>query len=197
MTRLPLFNYPTTIAWIDDDDLFLRAATKTFGSARTIKCFNNPLECLHFFKGYQPFLSKQAFFNGCTDHESYDLNEHLPIDLNTKLLSTISLKPERHEEISLLIVDFHMPQMDGLSLCRQLQGLPIKKILLTGEVDHPKAVEAFNEGIIDRFIRKDSPQLIHEIQQHIKTLSQQFFNDYSRGLLSHLEVDHPLPISDP
>jgi CheY-like chemotaxis protein len=90
-----------------------------------------------------------------------------------------------------------MPGKTGIELCYELRDLPIKKILLTGEAAHRLAVEAFNKGIIDCFIRKDDPMLAAELTGYIQKLQLQYFVDLSCPLLSHLEVDYKLPQSDP
>jgi len=197
MTILPLFKYPVTIVWIDDDLLFLKTIKRTLGKYCSIKTFNDPEEGIQFIKSYSPFLSKIKFLRACTEHESYDTLSHMPVDLNIKKLSELFLNTDRYDEISILVVDYKMPGMDGIEVCRFLKNFQMKKILLTGEADHPKAVNAFNEGIIDRYIRKDTQNLSDQIKEHINSLNQQYFYENTRLLLSHLEVEQRLPVSDP
>jgi YesN/AraC family two-component response regulator len=104
---------------------------------------------------------------------------------------------ERNSEVTVLVTDYNMPNINGIDLCRELRAFPMKKILLTGAADHKQAVAAFNEGLIDCFIEKDSQTLIQDILSHITRLKQQYFIDRSRQLLNHLETDYPLPLSDP
>lgn len=196
MTTMPLFSYPTTIGLIDDDQLFLKALSRMLSHDYLLQTFQDSYEALNFFESYKPVLSSMSFLRGCPEYDSYDAAEHMPVDLNAEALMNLRKYPERCRDISVLVVDYNMPNMNGLELCRKLYGLPIKKILLTGAVDHTEAVEAFNEGLIDRFVRKDNPRLIEEIQTHLIALMRQNFIDNTRGLLSHLEADHPLPISD-
>lgn len=197
MTTLPLFNYPPTVVWVDDDELFLKTVERTLNDCFTLKTFNYPCRMLNYFDSYVSVLSTVNFFRGCADHEGYDTISHLPIDLNTDILKKIRENESRNNEISVIVVDYNMPNMNGLDLCRALQGLPVKKILLTGEVDSLGAVRAFNEGVIDRFVRKDSPTLVNEIKNYLHELTQQYFIDRTSGLLSHLEIEQPLHFSDP
>lgn len=197
MNSFPIFNYPTTIAWIDDDSLFLKAIVHAFGKKYNIKTFNSVHQALTFFKEYTPFLQTMNFLKGCSDHETYDTADHLPVDLNIDAFSQLRNCTERQQEISVMVMDYNMPDMTGIELCRELKSTSMKKILLTGEVTHERAVSAFNEGIIDRFIRKDSPTLITELMQYLDVLIQDYFKDSTFSLLSHLETDKQLPISDP
>ena len=155
---------PSTIAWVDDDKLFLEAAANALGNHHSLLMFTAPQECLKFFDSYTALLPTMNFLRGCTDHESYDIIDHMPVDLNMQTLIKLRECQERHQEISIIIVDYKMSDVNGIELCRQLRSLPMKKILLTGEADEQKAVAAFNEGIIDCFISKTSPTLTNYIK---------------------------------
>jgi CheY-like chemotaxis protein len=196
MFKLPIFYYPSTIAWIDDDALFLKSTSQILLS-NSFKTFVNPHECLKFFETYTPPLSKMNFLRDCIEHEYYETVNHSPVDFNVPALHNLHNMPERSQEISVIIVDYEMPEMNGIELCQKLRSLPFKKILLTGEADHQEAVSAFNNNTIDRFISKDSPTLVADIQTHVAALTEQYFCDRTYALLSHIEADHPSPLSDP
>ena len=73
----------------------------------------------------------------------------------------------------------------------------MKKILLTGESTDQLAISAFNECIIDCFIRKDNLSLTYDIRCYLQILTQQYIANNTKQLSKHLEIDRPLPISDP
>jgi CheY-like chemotaxis protein len=89
-----------------------------------------------------------------------------------------------------------MPSLDGLALCRLLKDIPIKKILLTGQKNGAEVVDAFNERIIDNFIRKDSPTLIDDLKKSVAALSTKYFAEQTKPLLMHLETQGQTPLSD-
>lgn len=193
---LPLFSYPATVAWVDDDSLFLAAAGLLVKNMQTMM-FNSPEQSIEHFQQYNPLLQKLNFTRGFTEADSYDLLNHMPIDLNLSVLAGLYNNSERNNEVSVLVTDYNMPGMNGIELCRALRSLPMKKILLTGDADHQQAVAAFNEGIIDCFIQKDNPKLTEKVLFHVQRLSKQYFIEHSKQLLKHLETDYPLPLSDP
>ena len=193
---LPLFSYPTTVVWVDDDPLFLKIVTQLLKNMHTT-VFNSSEQSLEFFQQYNSLLQKINFMRGYTESDSYDMLNHMPVDLNVSALPELYNNNERHKEVTVLVTDYNMSGMNGLDLCHKLQTLPIKKILLTGAADYKQAVAAFNEGLIDCFIQKDSPTLAEDVLFHLKRLSQQYFVDHSRQLLNHIETDYPLPLSDP
>ncbi len=197
MNALPLISYPLMVTLIDDDPLFLQAMNGLLNENYKLKEFNNPADALDYFKKYQPLLPSLKILRGCIELESYDISGQLPVDLDYIALKKLREQTERTNEISVMIVDYNMPGMNGIEFCRQLKSLPIKKILLTGEADDQLAINAFNERIIDCFIRKDSPSLAYDIQFHLNILTQQYFSNNTNQLLKHLETENLVPASDP
>jgi CheY-like chemotaxis protein len=193
MQQIPAFYYSSTIAWIDDDELFLDAASHLFPTNK-LKTFTHPNDCLDFFSIYKAPCQPVLF--GKLDDDSYETIDHSPVDFNVTSLQDISQNTERHNEISIIIVDYKLPEMTGLELCKELQNTSAKKILLTGEANHDKAVSAFNHNVIDRFIRKDSTSLTNEITSYVLELQQQYFIEKTRCLVSHLEAENSLPSTD-
>lgn len=197
MSALPLFYYPASVVWVDDDELLLNAATEFFGNDVKVETFNSAEACLDFFENYTSILSEISLLSGCGDYEEYDTINHSPVDINTQALRQLPDQLERKNEVCVLIVDYRMHGMTGIELCRKLKSLSAKKILLTGDADSELAVAAFNEGIIDCYIRKDSSMLAAEIMNYLSTLSIEYFNDIGKTLLAHLETDRKIPFTDP
>lgn len=195
--KLSPFYYPTTIVCVDDDNLFLRTLSQFLKESSLISCFNAPKNAVSFFQKYTPILPKIDFLRGCLETDKYDMLKHMPVDLNASSLKELRNNELRHSEVSVLITDYNMPEMNGIDLCRELRELPMKKILLTGEADYQQAVAAFNEGIIDSFVRKDSPTIADDIFFQIQKLTKEYFIENTKRLLSHLETDYLLPLSDP
>jgi len=197
MLAMPLVFYPTILLWIDDDKLFLQAVTEGFKCNYDIKTCFSPKECMNFFQKNPSISASLSFFRGYREHEEYDLNDHLPVDININSILNLRENPQRLQDISVMIVDYNMPGITGIELCRELRGLPIKKILLTGEASNQQAIDAFNDGIIDCFIRKDELTLATDLLMHIQKLNTKYFTEITKHLLTHLEADYKLPQSDP
>ncbi len=196
MKKLPLFYSPPTICWIDDDKLFLDAANNLFENEYSYLSFTNPQEAVAFLDNYQPPSSKINFTREFTESDIYDTRNHLPIDINiaeiTKLANTAHLK----NEIAILVIDNNMPNMNGLEICEKFKNTPFKKILLTGQTSVTEALDAFNNGLIDKFIVKDQ-KVSENLQKNISELSYQYFYELTKSLISHLETSKKSPVSDP
>lgn len=197
MATLPVFYYPSTIIQVDDDTLFLQAISKMLFSDQITKTFDDPETCMTYLENYQTSFPNISFLRGHSEHDLYETINHSPVDFNISLLSSLKDQPNRTSEISVIIVDYAMPKMNGLELCRKLKNFPFKKILLTGEADHRAAVAAFNDNIIDKFIQKSSASVANDLKSYVNLLQQQYFRERTQHLLSHLEVDCPLALSDP
>ena len=77
-----------------------------------------------------------------------------------------------------------MPSINGIEFCQKIAHLPILKIMLTGHADFQIAVDAFNKGIIDKFLVKDTPFMLEEIIKEVDAMQDNFFEKLSYPLLT-------------
>ena len=68
------------------------------------------------------------------------------------------------------VVDYSMPFMSGLRVLSELKLWSGSRILLTGRADEQLAVSAFNRGLIEQFIPKQSTDLRLRLTQAIQSL---------------------------
>lgn len=189
--------YPTTFLWVDDDKNMLNTMLLFFKNKNCFHSFTSGKECLDFLAHYKSPLLKYNFLKANFQDERYGLAHHLPMDFDLTKLSALSKDKTRHDEITALVVDYKMPAMDGFELARKLKESPIQKILLTGNKNDSKTIEGFNNNLIQRFAQKGTDSLISILSKHLKELSNQYFQNASAPLLSYLESEEKLPLSDP
>ena len=118
-------------------------------------------------------LQQDEGFDSYGSHVTYAL-DHVKQKYN---------QPQRHQDISVVIVDYDMPEMDGLTFCEELQGLPIKKIMLTGEAENQVAIDAFNKGVIDGFINKSAGNLHQELVKLIRQQQQKYLGTLQKSII--------------
>lgn len=92
---------------------------------------------------------------------------------NHKILKSKSLR----NIFSVLVLDNDMPDLSGIEVARLLKDTNVKIILLTGVTSNRVAIDAFNEGVIEKFIRKDSETCVDNLVSAIRELKQKFFED--------------------
>jgi len=85
----------------------------------------------------------------------------------------------RYDEISVVVVDYDMPEMNGVEFCRNLKNPNIKKILLTGQAGSDEAIRAFNSNIINYYIRKSDDNLFEHLTEAIQEMQNRYFLDIS------------------
>ncbi|MDR3478613.1 MAG: response regulator [Gammaproteobacteria bacterium] len=194
---LPLLSYPISVMLVDDDPLFLQVLTDFLEKDYPLLTFNSPKDAVNFHEKNIELIPKIKFLRGCSEFDSYDISGHMPVDIDHEALKNMRNYREFAPEIGVIVVDYNMPEMNGIEVCRRLKDFPMKKILLTGEANEELATIAFNEGVIDCFIRKGSEALPSSIKYYLEVLTQEYLSNKTQHLLKHLEIDRLLPVSDP
>ena len=195
MKTLPLFYYPTTVLIVDDDKTLLSALEDIFIGKNKTHSFFSALDCINFLKDYIVPSYHQKLLQSI-DNENGILLQNSPVDFDVTSLSSISNNPERHNEVSVILLDYGMPNLNGFEVAKNSKNQQIHKILLTGKALESEAIEGFNNNLIDRFIQKGREDTEEKILQYIDELMLSYFNKLSLPLLSHLETDHSFPQSD-
>jgi CheY-like chemotaxis protein len=130
------------------------------------------------------------------DEQSYSFDRRsVAVDIDK--IFRQSMNRRRFMLPSVLVIDYAMPQMNGLAFCQAVQDLPCKKILFTGQADEKIAIEAFNRGLIDRFIRKSDHDTLDHPEAEIRTLQKEFFHAQSLTLKDLLSRHSYTFLSDP
>lgn len=187
---IPTCYFPTTALFLDDNRDFLLNFVLQLDESLAYRLFDNPIKALQH-------LENQPLATGI-------INERIkPIDLTIdgkigKLCTYPELSPiygqlsnpNRFAEISVIVVDYAMPGMDGLAFCRKIDST-IKKILLTGQADEHLAIAAFNEGLIHRYIKKSDANASELVTKSIQELQYLYFSSASIGKERHFSFMYP------
>lgn len=187
-TSISLCYYPTTTVFIDDNKGYLDYMKLNLADVIPCQFFDAPDIFLDNFKQryqYKTFIDH--CINNNTDHDS---DEQLTINFDINALHQLAFNSNRFAEISTLVVDYSMPSMNGLELSQQIKQLNknIKIIMLTGEADQELAINAFNAGLINKFIVKNTTTLmdstltsiIEQQKDYFLSLSDTVFNQATR-----------------
>lgn len=169
--------YPTTVALIDDDLRFLESLDELLQRAFIVRRFESPQAGLNHLVGADAEQVRQVARLG-----AYARSASAPASdvdrlhaLLTSYVGQLRGDARRFEMTSVAVVDLNMPGVDGLMICRALRRRPVRTILLTANASERVAIDAFNEGLIDRFISKHEPNLLNLIVEHIRDLQGAFF----------------------
>ena len=191
----PLWYHPTRVLLVDDDKKVLKSLGKQIDRCFPFLAYTNPekaLECLKKHTLPLKKLSEEIISDIDPSEAKHLCTENVAVDFSP--LHTSLDKPGRFDEFVTVVVDKVMEEMDGLDFCRAVRrsGLPVKLILLTGNVGANEAVAAFNDHIIDAFIEKTDVNMIEQINHQLHTLAFQAFCDSSTKLLGLILNKFPL-----
>lgn len=181
--HLSLCFYPTTVGLIDDNTVYLKQLFLRLTGREKLPCFiyEDPQKALQFLVK-QP---SNPFLNLCLINQEDNPFDHLIVDLDIRAIHRTICNSRRFSEITTLVVDYAMPGLNGLELCRKLRG-SLKIIMLTGEAGKDLAIEAFNEGSIDKFILKNTPNLMEVLVKNIRELQMDYFLNLSEIALNKI-----------
>lgn len=191
------FFFPTTVAFVDDSASFLKNLSLRLDPQLACRLFDSPfaaLVALNAGTAVPPMV--EGFFSLYRHRGEASETRHV-IDLNLDRIHREVHNEQRFEQVSVVVVDYDMPEMDGLEFCRQLKNPATRKILLTGKADEQVAVRAFNEGLIDRFIRKQDGEVMGMLGRAIDELQRAYFADIEQMLSDALAVGSHLFLRDP
>lgn len=191
------FYFPTTVAFIDDSLPFLSNLSLQLDSRMAFRMYHSPFAALTALNGTGAAPSIAGRFFSLYRHRGDTSYAHHVIDLSLDMIHREVHDEHRFEQVSVVVVDYDMPEIDGIEFCRSIANPAIKKILLTGKADEQIAVRAFNEKIIDRFIRKQDHDAMGQLNRAIAELQQEYFGQIEHMLSEALAVGTHLFLRDP
>lgn len=195
--EIPPFYFPTTVAFVDNSRDFLENLSLKLDTGLAYYLYDSPVDALVELNGvYRQEFLVERFFSLFQYSEEMPLSHHV-IDLNLDKIVREVHNERRFEQVSVVVVDYDMPEIDGLEFCRNIKNPAMKKVLLTGKADEKVAVQAFNQGIIDRFILKQDENVIPVLRRAIADLQREYFQDLGRMLMDALALGSHSFLRDP
>jgi CheY-like chemotaxis protein len=152
--NFPLFHRPGTIVFLDDDPDYLEMLALVLPRHWHVKLFTRPADCIYYLQQEPPFWEADAW-NQQQLIEQWRAGK----PLIPQILDYWAKYTERYSLARVCVCDYSMPSMDGLEALSELVEWPGSRVLLTGQADEQIAVRAFNRGLIDQFIPKQSPDI--------------------------------------
>ncbi|MEI6790309.1 MAG: hypothetical protein WCK42_03910 [Myxococcaceae bacterium] len=175
-TVLPFF-FRTKTIFIDDSIDYLTCLMLNPGFELMLtELFLNPKDALTHIN-----LEKDSFSKvGVSENLADTFNHHISTSIGAfKRLIYVS---ERFKKTSVVVVDYEMLGMNGLQVCAAIKDPSIQKILLTGVANEQVAIDAFNQGLIQGYIRKNDKNVINLLIQAIHDAQYRYFSSLSASM---------------
>ncbi|MEE4359979.1 MAG: response regulator [Pseudomonadales bacterium] len=195
--RLFPYYFPTTVIVVDDNPRFLESLALELPeqlASRSFQAADRALVTVNATPRTPPLY--QRCFSHYREANREPTGTQL-IHLDLSLIEREISNPDRFRAVSVVVVDYDMPGMNGVEFCRRIEDPHVRKILFTGVADEKVAVEAFNDGLIDRFIIKSAPDALPRLREAISALQERYFAAISETLRSTLMLNAPAFLTDP
>jgi CheY-like chemotaxis protein len=164
----PLYRRPGGVVFLDDDGDYLEMLAEVMPPDWYVRMFLRPVACIDQ-------LDKETL--------QWEADAWAQQEIINRWHAGAMLIPQilqywrddgmaRFALTRVCVVDYAMPAMSGLRVLGELTGWSGSRILLTGRADEQLAVSAFNRGLIDQFIAKQSPGIRLRLTEAIQTLRQ-------------------------
>ncbi|NML63116.1 response regulator [Massilia sp. RP-1-19] len=194
---LPIYHHPSLTVLVDDSDNFLRSLSFQLDPTLASVAFHDTSSALAWLS-QQPGMPDQAEGALSASYDTYPRRTaQCSVALDLDQIHRISFQARRFMTPSVLVVDYSMPQMNGVELCEAVRHLPCKKILFTGAADEKVAVDAFNRGLIDRYIKKSDENALERLESEIHALQREYFSARSEPLRDLLALHSYSFVADP
>lgn len=190
MRSLPFISacyHPTTILSVDDDPQFLNNISVQLANEVAFRFETNPIKALQYINEE---YNLGTFLRRCVLQPDEFALEHRIIDINLRNIHQEVFDANRFQQIGVVVVDYTMPGMNGIEFCRNIKDPTTKRIMLTGEAEYSIALDAFNEGVITKFILKNTPNLISHLRDMIYQLQNEYFKGYSEIIIKSLTKNY-------
>ena len=161
-----LHRRPASVVFLDDDPDYLEMLAEVMPLHWHVRLFLSPVACIeHLMR--EPALWEA---DGWRQQEIVTRWQAGAPLIPQLLHYWREDKGQRFTLTRVCVVDYAMPAMSGLQVLGELTGWTGSRVLLTGRVEEQLAVSAFNRGLIERFVPKQSPDLRLRLTQAIESL---------------------------
>ena len=179
MHKINICSFPTTIVIVDDNEKFLNNLKMILEHQDSnYLFFSNPHNALEYLERAKENLIQNDVGkkNISVEADEYDTYS---VDLHINNLHKEIYNLDRFKKLSLLITDYDMPGINGVELCQKLNDSAVIRVLLTGVAEDITAIDAFNQGSIEQFIKKHDPLVIDNLRSLIKKSQEKYFAQVS------------------
>jgi len=161
--KLPVHYHPTTTVLVDDSDSFLRSLSFQLDPAQPNISFHDTVAALEWFGRSVRSADLPLLVNFDDPHQSSD-RRNVTVDMAR--IWRISAQPKRFTIPSVLVVDYSMPQMDGVQAAREIakSGADIPILLFSLNLS-PEIMEmARNNGLRGAISKSEISKLPYAIK---------------------------------
>ena len=161
-----LYRRPGGLVFLDDDADYIEMLAEVMPLDWYVRVFLRPVACIEQLLQECPLWEADAW-----THQEIVNHWREGASLISQILAYWRNDgTTRFGLTKVCVVDYSMPAMSGLRVLSELEGWSGARVLLTGRADEQLAVSAFNRGLIEQFIPKQSPEIRLRLTDAVSTL---------------------------
>lgn len=165
----PLCHRPGGIVFLDDDPDYLEMLAEVMPLDWYVRLFTSPISCINVLQQEPPRWEEDAWRQQEIVNQWHNGQPLIPLILDYWRKDGTT----RFNLSTVCVVDYSMPAMSGLRFLSEVIDWTGSRVMLTGRADAQLGVSAFNRGLIDRFIPKQSPAIRLRLVDTIEHLCTQ------------------------
>ncbi|HLX53121.1 MAG TPA: response regulator, partial [Aquella sp.] len=176
--QIPIVYFPLKLMFVDDNPNILKTLSGNFQEKYRCETVKSVDEALSILNSAVDFNYDLFTFepNSEINLKTKDHSTKFNISLNISNILKLVDYTDKYNNIGIVITDYEMGDKNGLDLCKKIKNKQIKKILLTGQLDISKGIDAMNSQVIDRYIQKNSSSITQDLKEYIEILHIVYFN---------------------
>lgn len=160
--KFPFAHRPGSVVLLDDELDYLEMLTASLPKHWHVRAFANADSCLNHLQQEPPRWERDYWIQQSIV-AAWKQAGSMP-DLPRRILDYWARQPDRFDLTKVCVFDYMLPgPMSGLDALAELVDWPGHRVLITGAFDDNLAINAFNRGLIDQFLTKQSAQTHDQI----------------------------------
>jgi CheY-like chemotaxis protein len=184
ITKVPSLYFKPYILFVDDDAQLLEVFEDELSESFSIETYNSPHLFIDRLQESKVAEDNIASSRTVSD-DSFERCAviHLDYRVLAQKLETLFCD---NQLISVVFIDFFMPEMTGLECASQIRNTLACRVLLTASLDNKEVIVAFNNNIIHQYLSKAQDDLIDCMKKTIEKshsnsvekANKQFFGEF-------------------
>ena len=158
-----MYRRPGSVVFIDDEYDYLEMIGLVMPEEWQVELFIRPQACIEFFDEIT-----QRWEDDLQSQQAIVDKWHQGAPLVPQLIEYWGQDSYRYGLPQVLVIDYAMPAMNGLSLLERIGDWTGSCLMLSGRADEHIAVDAFNRGLLEQFIPKQTPDIAKHVQRSVQ-----------------------------
>lgn len=193
----PVFYHPSVLVLVDDCTSYGKSIQFGMPVDQPVVTFNDPREAIAWLRARNALCQRNHPAMTVQYDDASLSMERRVVEMDLARIHHQAGKADRFLHPAVVAADFSMSEMTGLDFFSEIADLPCRRVLLTGTADESVAVRGFNDGLIDRYIKKGDPNALDMLIQCTGELQEAYFRGLS-GTMREILGRHSFPfLSDP